>query len=168
MCANLRARVRRRSWHAGSSRPADTADNRPHNGLCCARSTEPSLMPRRSLILAIIAFWLGTTLWLFQREILPRLDHDSPPLFTYGDNDDKRSLPVPIRWAVTHSSGHPDNKPLLYTASTSVVHHDRNREDVYEFLCTLLPRTSTAEANTVFDFGQLETSYLVGRDYRMT
>src|SRR5262245_49944312 len=95
-------------------------------------------MPHRSIILAIVAFWLGTSFWLFQREIRPRLAPGVPPRFALAATDENdarlhrnRLKLEEKRWTVTHH-GWGDEHPLAFTAATSVLHHDRQREDLFD------------------------------------
>lgn len=70
-------------------------------------------MPPRPVILAIVAFWLATSVWLFQRELWPRLRPGEPPPYTIDLVDEARNS-SPIRWAVYRG----DEK--IGKASTSV------------------------------------------------
>ncbi len=56
-------------------------------------------MPSRSLILAIIVFWVGMTAWLTYREVWPWLGPEQPPPFTI-DLADEAQNNMPVRWSV--------------------------------------------------------------------
>jgi hypothetical protein len=55
-------------------------------------------MPARHHVLAILAFWLATTGWLFYRDLRPRLIPGQPPPFTIDLADEARALA--IHWTV--------------------------------------------------------------------
>jgi hypothetical protein len=56
-------------------------------------------MPPRFLSWTIVAFWLGTSSWLFVRDLRPRLFPSGPPPFTIDLNDEARSN-IGTRWAI--------------------------------------------------------------------
>jgi hypothetical protein len=130
-------------------------------------------MPHRSVILAIVAFWLGTSYWLFQREIRPRLAPGVPPRFAIAPSTDENEARLPLsrlkleetRWTVTHSGGGPNQKPLSFTGATSVIHHDRQREDLFD-LGAILDTAKGAGAlhdEGLVRLGRLESTYKVHR-----
>jgi hypothetical protein len=57
-------------------------------------------MPHRSLVLAIIVFWMATTSWLFYRDLWPRLRSGQPPPYTIDLADEAQQSGPPIPWYV--------------------------------------------------------------------
>jgi hypothetical protein len=54
-------------------------------------------MPARHHVLIIIAFWIATSAWLWQRDLWPRLaSHEPPPSIDLADE----AHALPIRWTV--------------------------------------------------------------------
>jgi hypothetical protein len=117
-------------------------------------------MPSRLATLAIVLFWLGTSALLFQREIWPRLEPGAAPPFALYETDDSQPSILPGRWAAWHSGL--NGKPVRYTITTSVVHHDKNKEDEFE----LIARLETPQPENVkkpLSLIRLETAYWVHR-----
>lgn len=56
-------------------------------------------MPSRLGVGLIVLFWLATTGFLFDRDVLPRLRSDAPPAFRI-DLADEATQTVPVRWTV--------------------------------------------------------------------
>src|SRR5262245_42429700 len=62
-------------------------------------------MPPRLLCVVIVAFWLGMTAWLFQRDIWPRLAPGEPPPFTVNPADaNKRADRFPTNWVAVRTA----------------------------------------------------------------
>jgi hypothetical protein len=59
-----------------------------------------SAMPPRSLVLAIVFFWVATTGWLFYRDLWPRLRSGQPPPYTIDLADEAQRSGPPIPWNV--------------------------------------------------------------------
>jgi hypothetical protein len=71
-------------------------------------------MPNRWLCLAIVAFWLSTTGWLFWTDVLPDLTPGQPPPFTIDLLDEVNSEHPDVIWTV-YSNGR-----LSHSATTWV------------------------------------------------
>lgn len=122
------------------------------------------IMPPRLVTLAILLFWLGMTVWLFQREILPRLAPGEPPRFWLHTLDDSSTPVPPTRWTVTRTLGKHREKFDL----TTEVKHDA-ASDVFTLLATLKPdRAANVKGPlTAYRLTLLESSYRVDRNGRM-
>jgi hypothetical protein len=81
-------------------------------------------MPPRLFVLAIVLFWLATSVWLFQRDIWPQLRRDAPPPFVIDLADEARQHPSTIRWAIKRN-GHE-----IGYAETGMKYRDR--DDTFE------------------------------------
>ncbi len=82
-------------------------------------------MPARPYVLAIIAFWLASSGWLFHKEVWPRLRSGEPPPYTIDLADEARQHNiVPIRWAI-HRNG-----VKIGIAKTTVRFHES--DDTFE------------------------------------
>ena len=57
-------------------------------------------MPHRSLVLAIILFWVATTGWLFYRDLWPHLRSGQPPPYTIDLADEAQQSGPPTPWYV--------------------------------------------------------------------
>jgi hypothetical protein len=57
-------------------------------------------MPPRLFTLAVVAFWLATSGWLFYRELWPKLRPGEPPPYTIDLVDEARQHTTPILWSV--------------------------------------------------------------------
>ncbi len=57
-------------------------------------------MPSRILVLAILLFWIGTSAWLFQRELWPRLRSSEAPPFSIDLADEARANSAQVRWTI--------------------------------------------------------------------
>jgi hypothetical protein len=57
-------------------------------------------MPPRLLVLAIVLFWIGTSAWLFQRELWPRLRSGEAPPFAIDLADETRPQSAAVRWTI--------------------------------------------------------------------
>jgi hypothetical protein len=80
-------------------------------------------VPPRFLSLAIIAFWLATTGWLFQRDLWPQLRPGEPPPYAI-DLAFEVQDPMPIRWGVFRGSE-------MVGRARSFVHY-RAADDTFE------------------------------------
>jgi hypothetical protein len=109
-------------------------------------------MPSRHTVLFILAFWLGTTGWLFYRDLWPRLRPGAAPPFTI-DLADEAQAPA-TRWVVFQDGRR------LGRATTGVEYDEKS--DTFnvrgEFKLWLLS-DMRGTANMTFD-----TSYLVSRE----
>jgi hypothetical protein len=142
-------------------------------------------MPSRSVTLVIVAFWLGTTFWLLKREIIPRFESGLPPRFAFALTDDSdivaditktriREMGLTegtkaklreTRWTVRRVSGTDEENALTFTATTTVVHYDRQKEDEFDLVALLdTARGKPALDTELFRLGRLETAYQVRRD----
>ena len=63
-------------------------------------------MPPRWLSLAIVAFWLCTTGWLFYQDVWPWLLPGQPPPYTINLEDEVQTHQAPIHWTVSYND-HP-------------------------------------------------------------
>ncbi len=119
-------------------------------------------MPSRTITIAIIAFWLGMTIWLADAEVWPRLQPGQPPPFTIDLMDDSQAMPVPTRWSAEHSYGSSERKTASYSISSSVDHH--SKEDVFELFTRLEPRRGGTNIDEDLRLKKLETVYRLKRD----
>jgi hypothetical protein len=71
-------------------------------------------MPNRWLCLAIVAFWLATTGWLFWTEVLPDLVPGQPPPFTIDLVDEAAAGRSDIDWSV-YQDGRPTHHARTWT-----------------------------------------------------
>src|SRR5262249_10575604 len=58
-------------------------------------------MPSRYTVMLIVAFWLGTSSWLFYHDLWPRLTPGVPPPFSIDLADEAQAQP--ILWVVNHN-----------------------------------------------------------------
>lgn len=117
-------------------------------------------MPSRLVTFAIVLFWLGTSAWLFQSEIWPRLEPGVVPPFALYETDDSQPSILPGRWAAWHSGLNGD--PVRYTITTSVVHHDQQKEDEFVLSARMVP-WRPGDVLKPLSLKRLETSYRVHR-----
>lgn len=110
-------------------------------------------MPPRYLTCAIIAFWLGTTTWLFVREIRPRLWPEGPPPYSIDLTEEAQ------RDITTHWTIYRNNQDSGY-CRTWVRYHpsDDTFELTGEFKLWMLPR-GTRQADLV-----IQSMYRVTRE----
>jgi hypothetical protein len=87
-------------------------------------------MPARHYIVAIVAFWLACTAWLFQRDIWPLFRPGEPPGFTIELADEASELRV--RWTLYKGD------EIRGSAISAVVY--REKEDQFDFVCTYKER----------------------------
>src|SRR4051794_21174366 len=80
-------------------------------------------MPPRSVVVAVVVFWLAVMAWLVKREVWPRLAPGEPPPFAVDLLDSTQSLILPTRWNVKATRG--ENGPIVLKAlvTTNVLHH---------------------------------------------
>ncbi len=120
-------------------------------------------MPPRTVTLVIVAFWLGMTAWLVQRDLWPRLAPGQPPDFALDIMDDSQPIPLPVRWTATHTAGGKDPKTTIFVASSTVVYRDRER--LFELTARLdARRNETPEPEVlpqVLPLARIETVYTI-------
>jgi hypothetical protein len=57
-------------------------------------------MPPRFFTLAVVACWLGTSGWLFYRDLWPKLRPGEPPPYTIDLVEEARQHELPTRWSI--------------------------------------------------------------------
>jgi hypothetical protein len=78
----------------------------------------------------ILIFWAGMSVWLFQRDIWPRLAPGEPPGFDYNPADDTRlGSRIPTRWRVTRP--HPSGGVERYIIQLTSRYDDKDRYHEY-------------------------------------
>jgi hypothetical protein len=81
-------------------------------------------MPVRRYTVAIIAFWLAASGWLFYREIWPQLRPGEPPSYTIDQVDEARQQP--IRWTIYEAETGREGPPKeLGRVETQVTYRER-------------------------------------------
>jgi hypothetical protein len=60
-------------------------------------------MPSRPLLLAIVAFWLATAVWFFDRDVWPYIRPDAAPPYTIELADEASRQSVPVRWVLSRN-----------------------------------------------------------------
>jgi hypothetical protein len=60
-------------------------------------------MPSRPISLVIVLFWLGTGVWLFMRDLWPRMRPGEPPAYTLMASDEAPRQGPPISWNIFHN-----------------------------------------------------------------
>lgn len=126
------------------------------------------IMPPRSVIVVVVLFWLASSVWLFQREIQPRLASGESPLFALAHDDDKKQERISATWTAYYKPAG-SKLELPYRIQTTVVHHDKRKEDLFELVAHMRP-ASDQRTNflQIFHLGDLETTYRVRRHGLMT
>lgn len=76
-------------------------------------------MPPRFLSLVIILCWLGMGVWLFVRDLWPRLRPGEPPAYTLMASDEAPRQGPPIRWNVFHNGDH------AYDLEAKTTYHEK-------------------------------------------
>src|SRR4051794_38573496 len=86
-------------------------------------------MPLPRYVVLILVFWLGTTAWLFQRDLWPRLRPGEPPPFSIDLADEARTgASFENRWTLyIDKDGRRENKGY---ATTGVKYH--REDDTYD------------------------------------
>jgi hypothetical protein len=127
-------------------------------------------MPSRTLGLAIIVFWLGTTAWFFWRELLPAWRPGQPPPYTIDLADEANHQNIDIMWTVYLEEDAATVK--VGQARTSVKFHEA--EDTFELHMAIVggsrPPVPGEEQPPVsrfqigrFQVKKMESTYLVTR-----
>jgi hypothetical protein len=57
-------------------------------------------LPPRLIVLAIVGFWIGSSAWLFYRDVWPHLRPNEPPPYTIDLADEARQHAPPIQWRI--------------------------------------------------------------------
>jgi len=60
-------------------------------------------MPSRLFSLIIIFFWLGMGVWLFVRDVWPKIRPGEPPAYTLMASDEAQAQGFHIRWNILHN-----------------------------------------------------------------
>ena len=124
-------------------------------------------MPSRSLTITVILFWLGTCVWLFQREIWPRAEPGAVPLFKLYLTDDSQPSPLPVRWdAKQRVAKQNETRVFEYRLTTAVTHQDKAKEDTFVLSARLEPPRDPEKAKN-FVLRRLESEYIVDERRRM-
>jgi hypothetical protein len=91
-------------WIFGKAKPAQLTSAgtrlRIDSNLAHLHSALSDTMPPRLLCLAVVAFWLATSSWLFYRELWPKMRPGEPPPYTIDLVDEARQHTTPILWTV--------------------------------------------------------------------
>jgi hypothetical protein len=126
-------------------------------------------MPPRIVTAAVVLLWLASSAWLYLREIHPLIATGEPPRFALAHDDDKKQERLAVTWTAAHETTGKGQKPLVYRIQSSVVHHDKNREDLFELVSHMRPAADQKQNFLeAFHLSDLETTYRVRRDGRMT
>src|SRR6266511_4349342 len=119
-------------------------------------------MPPRLLCPVILAFWFGMMLWLFQRDIWPRLAPGEPPPFTVNRADEnRRSSRFPTsNWIAkrTGPSGNTEEYRILLFSR-----YDTD-EKYYEYRARWEPVKSGAAEKRLFQLGRHISIYRIHDD----
>src|SRR5205809_6161240 len=59
-------------------------------------------MPPRPIFLVIVAFWLGTAVWFFDRDVWPALRPGDAPPYTIELADEARHMPA-VTWELSRN-----------------------------------------------------------------
>jgi hypothetical protein len=87
-------------------------------------------MPPRLLCALILIFWAAMSVWLFQRDIWPRLAPGEPPGFDFSPSDEtKQGSRIPTRWRVTRTR--PDGEVERYLIQLFSRYDDKDRYHEY-------------------------------------
>jgi hypothetical protein len=87
-------------------------------------------MPARLYVLAILVFWIGSTAWLFHRELWPRLRTGEPPPFIIDLTTEAQRSAQHTLWTINRGGD------KIGTARTSIEYDDTNPKfrDTYRFI----------------------------------
>jgi hypothetical protein len=119
-------------------------------------------MPPRLLSSVIIVFWLGMGIWLFVRELWPRLRPGEPPAYTFMASDEAARQGAPVRWKVFHNEMH------AYDVETRITYQeksdDSNLDDTFEMQAII---RATKPPDQKAPVRRLRNYVRVGRDGRL-